>query len=729
MSNPAEALPVLEAVSPFYIPSMATARTMRPRTLKRGDTFIVLDAYGDAQASGPSAEGLYHQDTRFLSNLVLLVNGERPLLLRSATTSDNEMLSVDLTNSDVYEGDQLKLARDTVHLLRVKVLADGACFEALEIRSFADHEVALDLRYAFAADFADIFEVRGQHRARRGRLLREEMNENGVTLGYRGLDNVVRRAEITFAPRPQQLSRREARFRIELAPGDAARVTFTVRCGIDGAMPHRDLDFARAVQAAEALTKSRRASAVLIRGSNSGFNTLMERSRADLDMLVTDTPAGPYPYAGIPWFSTPFGRDALITALQSLWLAPHLAKGVLGFLAANQATELAPEMDAEPGKILHEMRKGEMASLGEVPFGRYYGSIDSTPLFVLLAAEYFGRTGDREFMRAIWPNLTAALDWMQRYGDIDNDGFIEYDRRSDKGLSNQGWKDSNDSIFHADGRLAEPPIALVEVQAYAYAAWRGAAMIAAALDETETERECAERAASLQRKFEEAFWCAELGTYALALDGRKQPCRVRSSNAGHALYAGIATRAHAARCAATLMEPRSFSDWGIRTIAEGEARYNPMSYHDGSIWPHDNGIIAMGFARYGLREPLLRVMSGLFDAAAATELYRLPELFCGFPRRRGEGPTSYPVACSPQAWSSASAFAMLGAALGVSFLPQARQIRFNRPVLPSFLEELRLERLTLCDISVDLLFRRYARDVSLNVLRKEGEAEIVLISG
>lgn len=718
-----------ETVSPFYIPSLASIRAYRARTLKHGDTFVVLDVFGDAQAEGPSSEGLFHEDTRFLSRLVLLVNGERPLLLSSTATADNELLTADLTNSDFYAGDHLALVHDTVHLLRVKVLADGACFESLEVRNYADHEVTLELSYGFAADFADMFEVRGQHRARRGRALKEEIGSSTVVLGYRGLDEVIRHTHISFDPQPHTLTRREARYALSLPPGGIMTVTLAIRCALGGAPLAQTLNFHSSAKAAEALVRRRRGAAARIHTSNTSFNGWIDRSRADLDMLITDMPTGPYPYAGIPWFSTPFGRDGIITALQTLWLLPDLARGVLAYLAANQATRLVPEMDAEPGKIMHETRKGEMAALGEVPFGRYYGSVDSTPLFVMLAAAYYERTGDLDFTHAIWPNIEAALAWMRDYGDPDGDGFIEYDRRSGKGLRNQGWKDSNDSVFHADGRLAEPPIALVEVQGYAFAAWRGAARLAHAFGDKAAHEAFAERAVALQHRFEEAFWCAEMGTYALALDGAKQPCRIRSSNAGHALFAGIAAPQHAARVAATLMDANSFSDWGIRTIAAGEARYNPMSYHNGSVWPHDNGIIAMGFARYGLREPLLRVLGGLFDAAAATELDRLPELFCGFPRRKGEGPTSYPVACSPQAWSSASAFAVLGATLGIAFHPAARQISFTRPLLPTFLEEVRLEHLRLGDASVDLLFRRHARDASLNVLRKEGAAEIVLISG
>ena len=472
----------------------------------------------------------------------------------------------------------------------------------------------------------------------------------------------------------------------------------------------------------------RRGSVADVTASREAFSSLLRRARADLDMLVSETGHGLYPYAGIPWFSVPFGRDGIITALQCLWLDPELARGTLNYLAATQATELLPAQDAEPGKILHETRKGEMASLGEVPFAKYYGSVDSTPLFIVLAASYAARTGDYELIRRLWPNIRAAASWMERYGDIDHDGFIEYDRKSVNGLINQGWKDSSDAIFHADGRLAAAPIALCEVQGYAYAAWYGASQLAAVLGYDSLERKWLEKAETLQRRFEDSFWCEEIGTYAMALDGNKEPCRVRSSNAGQALFSGIAAPERASRVAATLLDPSSFAGWGIRTIAEGEARYNPMSYHNGSIWPHDNGLIAMGMARYDCREPLERILTALFEASTFVDHYRLPELFCGFPPRAGQGPTLYPVACLPQAWASASVFAVLGAMLGISFDPAAGVVCFTRPALPAWLDELRIDRLRLGDATVDILFRRHLNDVSLNVLRKDGRVDVLLVA-
>jgi glycogen debranching enzyme len=463
-----------------------------------------------------------------------------------------------------------------------------------------------------------------------------------------------------------------------------------------------------------------------ISSSNERFTQWARRSAADVEMMVLGNPETNYPYAGVPWFSTIFGRDGIITAMEMLWTNPSIAHGVLQYLAATQATELNPATEAEPGKILHEMRGGEMAELGEVPFKRYYGTVDATPLFVMLAGQYYDYTGDRDFIADLWPHIDLALQWAKQYGDIDGDDFVEYARHGDKGLIQQGWKDSNDSVFHADGTIAQAPIALCEVQGYVYAAKLAGANLCRVLGRPAEATALEHEANELRQRFEEAFWCEELSCYALALDAEKKPCRVRASNCGHALFAGIASPARARRVAHTLLGRDFFSGWGIRTLGSEEVRYNPLSYHNGSVWPHDNALIASGLARYGFRELAGKVLLGLLDVSNAVELRRLPELFCGMNRRSAEGPTLYPVACSPQAWAAGSLFMLLQACLGLSVDGVQNRLIFDRPYLPDGLRELSISNLQVRHSRVDLFLERHAGSVRIEVLAKEGDLEVVV---
>ncbi len=569
---------------PYFISATASFAEAEPRMLKAGDTFAVFGHDGDATPGEGSAEGIYHRDTRYLSRLTCTIAGSAPILLGSAVSNDNAMLTCDLTNPALGAAPDI-LEQGQIHVRRARFLWRGTCYERLTVRSFARAPRRLALEIGFAADFADLFEVRGTRRARRGRLEAPLVEAASVTLAYAGLDARRRATALRFAPPPARLGPDRAAYDLMLEPGSVIVLGIEIAC-IDGAA---DTDaaarpsFIDAMCAARLRLRVARSLSAVVESDNEVFNEAMRRAVADLAMLVTETEQGPYPYAGIPWFSTAFGRDGIVTGLETLWLAPTLARGVLLYLAANQATTEDPLADAEPGKILHEVRHGEMALLGEVPFRRYYGSVDSTPLFVMLAGAYFERTGDLATIRTIWPNIEAALLWIDRYGDADGDGFVEYGRKTPTGLVNQGWKDSYDSIFHADGELARGPIALCEVQAYVFAARQAAARIAAALGEGARAAELAVQASALQDAFEGAFWDEELGLYVLALDGGKRPCRVRASNAGHALLAGIARPEHAAAVTAGLLDRRFFSGWGVRTVAAGEARYNPMSYHDGSV--------------------------------------------------------------------------------------------------------------------------------------------------
>ncbi|HZN31539.1 MAG TPA: amylo-alpha-1,6-glucosidase, partial [Xanthobacteraceae bacterium] len=696
MAIQAAALPKLlldtASETPFYIP--ATGPATRPRrTLKHDDTFVVLDSHGDIGASAGGPDGLFHRDTRFLSRLELSLNGMQPLLLGSNVRDDNTFLTIDLTNPDIYVDDHLVLPKDTLHVVRTIFLWRDTAYQRLAIRNHGERPVDVRLTLQFDSDFADLFEVRGLRRQRRGVAGRRMTGPTTTVLNYEGLDGERRRTTLSFDPAPSELGATTASYRISLAPNEARPIFFCVGCGVPEPSP--PVPFLRGLRAAHRNLRSASQGASTVETSNDLFNEVLCRSMSDLCMLMTNTPQGRYPYAGIPWYSTTFGRDGLITALQMLWFDPGVARGVLLRLAAFQATVDDPASDAQPGKILHEMRGGEMAALGEIPFGLYYGSVDATPLFVLLAGLYAERTGDDETVAALWPNIEAALAWIDGPGDADGDGFVEYYRATEKGLANQGWKDSYDAIFHADGRLAEGPIALAEVQGYVYCAKQMAARCAERLGHSKQARHLKAQADELAQRFDASFWCPELGTYAMALDGNKQPCRVRSSNAGQVLFTGIARPERAAEVADLLLRPQFFTGWGIRTIANTEARYNPMSYHNGSIWPHDNALIALGLARYGRQRAVERLFKGLFEAATYMDMRRLPELFCGFQRGRGRGPTLYPVACAPQAWASATPFSLLEASLGLEFDPIANEIRLRNPRLPEFLDEVVLRNLRL----------------------------------
>ena len=712
----------------FYISTRSARPDERARVLKYGQTFATFNHYGDVVTSGVSEEGIFHDGTRYLSQFKLLVGGYAPLLLSSSISADNLLFAADLSNVDLWEKDRIAIPRETLHIARTKYLWNSQCFERFRVTNYGLNEILIPLRFEIAADFADIFEVRGTQREKRGQNLPSETGPNWILLGYEGLDHVTRRTRLEFEPKPTRCSGSVVSYGLHLQPKQ--EITIHVHVALDP--PDHEREPAEKLKSydgelglARQQIQREHSDHFRIYSSNEQFNAWLARSVADTEMMIRGNPESCYPYAGVPWYSTIFGRDGLITSLECLWLWPNLARGVLEFLAANQADQVDRDRDAEPGKILHELRHGEMANLNEIPFGRYYGSVDATPLFLMVAAAYFERTGDRDFIARLWPHLERALKWISEYGDMDGDGFVEYDRRSTAGLTQQGWKDSHDSVFHADGRLAEGPIALCEVQGYVYAAKCGVAKLARVLDKDSLADRLEGEARELQAEFEERFWCEDLGVYALALDGNKRPCRVRTSNAGHCLFTGIANAENARVVGRTLLDPNFFSGWGIRTVGAEEIRYNPISYHNGSVWPHDNTIIASGLARYGMKDLASRVFLALLDVSTEVELHRLPELFCGLHRRNGEGPTLYPVACSPQAWAAGSVFMLLQSVLGIQVDGAQRRISIEAPYLPETHPRLWVKNLKIGESRVDLYCERANGQTEVEVTDNRDRIEVV----
>lgn len=701
-----------------------TATETEPQVLKAGEQFAVFDRWGDILPEDPAAKGLFRRDTRYLSRWELRLFGVRPLLL-SAGNPDAATLTTDLTNPDCHIGERW-LQHNTLHVSRVKFMTGTSCLERIRIHSYSLVPQPIAVSLHFEADFRDIFEVRGHPAGARGRC-RESQGSDRISFEYLARDGKPSSTTVRFNPAPQTLAAGVARYELTLDPSDAAEILIEVCCD---ASPLLDAGAQLALLHERERTRraDRRAASTAIDCSDAALCGMLEQARSDLYLLTTETEHGPYPYAGIPWFSAIFGRDGIITALLAGWIDPAIQRGVIRVLAETQAFDTNPAFDAEPGKIVHEIRRGEMARTGEVPFSSYYGTVDATPLFIVLVGDYIRQTGDLATLREIWPNLERANAWIDAYGDSDGDGFIEYQAQTRKGLSNQGWKDSGDSISHADGQLARGPIALCEVQAYVHRAKQELAALARLVHRPDLAAVLERQAEELRYRFDEAFWLADLGTYALALDGHKQPCRVVSSNAGHALFGGIALEERAPRLAETLLSDKCFRDWGIRTLASDAARYNPMSYHNGSIWPHDNALIALGLARYGLNDGVSRIFTSLYEASLHTNPHRLPELICGFARSSpGDGPTPYPVACSPQAWSSAALLGAVKAALGLNFDASNRTLLLDRPVLPRFIDSMSFNRLLIGNVSLDLELHQHWDAVSAHVRRRSGDIDVVVV--
>lgn len=717
--------------------------------LKDGDLFAVFASNGDM--NGPqgiageaqSKDGLFLRDTRMLSRLVLTLNQTQPIPMEAEVDDDAVVFRCDTANMRLIDSEGHIFDPYQIHVSRERFLGINFLHEAVELTNYGLQNAVLDVVFDCYADYRDIFEVRGAERHVRGRHLAPRSTDNGVIFSYLTFDNIILSTEIVFDV-PVVVRGSRVHINLEIPAGKSASIHLAVRVwqehpdsskgehpgGRSGgdfnqAVPDRTL----ALSTVRNRVRARIDRTQRITTDRPEFDAWLLRSSSDLAMLTADLPTGPYPYAGTPWFSVPFGRDGIIAAMQCLWLDPRLAAGVLDFLATKQATGTSEIRDAEPGKIMHETRAGEMARTGEVPFELYYGGADQTLLFVMLAGAYYRRTGDLEHIRRLEPSIRAALAWARDYGDKDGDHLIEYSRASETGLRNQGWKDSEDAIFHADGTLCDGPIALIEIQAYHVAALRDGAELLTALGSADEAARMRLHAENLSAKIDEKFWDDDLKSFCIGLDGNKERIRVVSSNAGHVLFAGAAADERTRQLAETLRTPALLTGWGLRTIAAGAARYNPMGYHTGSIWPHDNSLIAAGLARYGYTRDASRITTALFNAACEFDHHRLPELWCGFDRREHGRPVAYPSACAPQAWAAGAPFLCLVSSLGLTVDAVDRTVHVRRPDLPVAVSQLTIADLRIGDHGVDLRFVR--RDDGTTVLEvlNVPEGISVLIDG
>ena len=730
------------------------------QVLKHGNRFLLTDSFGDIHPDSRGL-GLYHGDTRVLACSVLRVGGSRPVLLQTSVGA-NYRGGIQLTNPSADRNPDAKvhpvdgLVGRTIGISHERLIGADGVSERVKVVNHAGSSAAVPVDLELGADGADIFEVRGYPRRGRGRLLPLAATDRRITFRYVGLDDIERFTHIAFSEpaesvepiddsSPEGSDRGAAvrlRWTLSLGPGETRVLQWTVWCTDRPAPPDAADEPSRPVDQAALFPAIPRVSAdegaaayhAWERGTASVvsdhelFNLVIKRSVSDLRLLVNEGPAEDQRYisAGVPWFTTLFGRDSLISAFQALAFRPQIAIEILDVLAAYQATEDDPFRDAEPGKILHELRTGEMARSGELPHTPYYGSVDSTPLWLILLGATFDWTGDRAMVDRLWPNALAALSWIDTYGDADGDGFVEYERRSERGLLNQGWKDSSDAIRDRTGREAVPPIALAEVQGYVFDAKRRMARLAAMRGETELAARLDAQADQLSTRFESAFWIEDRRFYAIGLDVDKRQSDAIGSNAGHCLWSGIVSPERAPDVVEQLLSPSMFSGWGVRTYAADQPGYNPIGYHTGTVWPHDTSLIAAGFKRYGFDDASNRLASQMMEAAQGFQDYRLPELFCGFDRTDAHMPVPYPVACSPQAWAAGSSFLFLETMLGLRAHADRNELELLHPHLPDWLGKVTLTDMRIGDASVDLLFHRWRGTTSAEVLRKVGDLAVTI---
>ncbi len=679
-----------------------------------------MDGCGDFLASHREM-GLFRHGTRFLHICNLYLEG-RPLVpLSHQVTTMGNMCRLDLTNKSLTIADHDTIEQGIIHIERFVELEQDYLIHSFMITSFHTTSLPLKVSLKFGTDFCDLFEVRGMVRKKQGEHRPVTQDDGNLRFSYYGLDEVERTTHIEYEPVANQIQANQLDWTLNLVRGEPVKIKAVIHMEISGT---EQITVKKpTIPTIPTVTLWRNSPQPSVTTDDIMFNRLLKRGMQDIMMLSTMTPYGYFPYAGIPWFNCPFGRDGLVAALQFLPLFPQIARGTLEFLAAYQGTKIEPFTDEEPGKILHEFRTGEMANCREIPYIPYYGTVDATPLFLILLEGYIRWTNDLELLEKLWPHAEAAVQWMVNYGDKDGDTFLEYHRVSEQGLSNQGWKDSWDGINHSDGRVARSPLALSEVQGYAYAAYRAMSYLTRRRRLDEQALHWDRTAEILQANFLQHFWWEEEQVFYQGFAAGKEICDVVSSNAGQCLWTGIVPENMAHKVINRFMRDDIFSGWGIRTLSTRSRRFNPMSYHNGSVWPHDTAFIGTGFALYGKKKEAAKLLKSLFDASHHFDEGRLPELYCGFPRHEGYGPTRYPVACSPQAWATGAPFTLVSALLGMNPNAEEQRLTLHQPTLPDWLNTLEIHGMYVGSQQVHLRFLRVGGHTEI-VLGKDNEVDI-----
>lgn len=749
---PADELPLPEW------PSVLADRPLPTLTLKDDDLFLVTDTLGNIGGSLrddlTASMGLFCHDTRFLSRLELQIEGRSPVLLHS-TADKGFALSVLCTNPRLDDSERLEPPKEESEMeaqakaeqsafappkaesiaISREIVLNGALFEEIHVRNYNTHRVRFQLSLSLDADFVDLFEVRGYGREGRGQLLRmlpkSEPSEEAIeelALAYKGLDGSLMQSRIQFVDRqPDALNGYTAIWHLEMEPHETQKLGYRLQMLTNNRPISRvnapaTLGQAKAAESSE--QNEWRQHVTQIRSDKTIFNRIIERAEQDVYVLRQSFGKGKALSAGVPWFSTLFGRDSIIAASQTLILDPTIARETLTILAQYQGTKDDDWRDEQPGKILHEIRMGEMARCEEIPHTPYYGTIDATPLWLMLYAEYYAWTHDTETLERLWPNAIAAMDWIDR--QMEKTGYVSYYRLSKRGLANQGWKDSGDCIVNRKGELAKGAITLCEVQAYVYAAKVRLAEIARLKKRLDLADLWQDQAKDLKRRFNQDFWMNDEDFCALALDGDGKQVDSITSNPGHCLSLGLLSPEKAYSVAERLRAPDMFNGWGIRTLSSVSPAYNPMGYHVGSVWPHDNAIIASGLRSLGLVDQTLELCQALADMMLYQPYERPPELFCGYERVEDKAPVNYPVACSPQAWATGSVFQLLQAM--VNLVPDARNncLRIIDPALPESINSLSLHNLRVGSTLLDLEFERSGSTTACRVAKKRGNLRVVI---